>query len=105
MDFFGEKLQALEKKKHGTMDKVFSDHPPTPSRIVAVQREIQEHLKERPEYVVTTSEFNDVKAKLLAMHNRRPDEKIDPTSPPEPQARIGGSAGDGNSTGNSAALW
>ena len=46
VDFF-EKIQSLEKKKPGTMAKVFSDHPPTGSRIVAVQKDIQEHLKER----------------------------------------------------------
>ncbi len=100
VDFF-EKLQALEKKKQGTMAKVFSDHPPTPSRVVAVQREIQDHLKERPEYVLTTSEFNDVKAKLLAMHNRRADEKIDPNKPRLNRKPGSGSAGDGTSTGNS----
>ena len=61
VDFF-EKIQSLEKKKPGTMAKVFSTHPPTEDRIVAAQKNIQEYLKERPEYVVTTSEFNDVKA-------------------------------------------
>ena len=38
------------------------------------QKNIQEMLEARPEYVVTTSEFNDVKNRLAAMHNRR---KID----------------------------
>ena len=71
VDFF-EKIESLEKKKPGTMSKVFSTHPPTDDRIKAAQKEIQKTLKPRPEYVVTTSEFNDVKARLLAMHNRRP---------------------------------
>ncbi len=98
VDFF-EKLQALEKKKQGTMAKVFSDHPPTGARVVAVQKEIQDHLKQRPEYVVTTSEFNEVKAKLLAMHDRRPDEKMDPNKPHLNRKPGSGSAGsaDGNS--------
>jgi len=73
VDFF-EKIQSLEKKKPGTMAKVFSTHPLTDDRIVAAQKNIQELLKERPEYVVTTSEFNDVKTRLIALHNRR---KID----------------------------
>ena len=101
VDFF-EKLQTLEKKKPGTMAKVFADHPPTGSRIVAVQKNIQEYLKERPEYVITTSEFNDVKARLLAMHNRRPDEKMDPNKPRlvrKPGSGTG-SANDGNSGGS-----
>ena len=70
VDFF-EKIETLEKHKPGTMSKVFSTHPPTDDRIRAAQKNIQELLKAKPEYVVTTSEFNDVKAHLLAMHNRR----------------------------------
>src|SRR5579863_532300 len=60
VDFF-EKIETLEKRKPGTMAKVFSTHPPTDSRIQAAQKNIQEYLKAKPEYVVTTSEFNDVK--------------------------------------------
>jgi len=70
VDFF-EKIQSLEKKKPGTMAKVFSTHPMTDDRIKVAQKNIQEYLKERPEYVVTTSEFNDVKTRLMAMHNKR----------------------------------
>ena len=70
VDFF-EKIETLEKTKPGTMAKVFSTHPLTDDRIRAAQKNIQELLTAKPEYVVTTSEFNDVKARLLAMHNRR----------------------------------
>src|SRR5215831_16093784 len=61
VDFF-EKIQSLEKRKPGTLSKVFSTHPMTDSRIKAAQDEIQTILKPEPEYVVNTSEFNDVKA-------------------------------------------
>jgi predicted Zn-dependent protease len=70
VDFF-EKIQTLEKKKPGTMSKVFSTHPMTDDRIKTAQKNIQEILKAKPEYVVNTSEFNEVKARLSAMHNRR----------------------------------
>jgi len=70
VDFF-EKIQSMEKKKPGTMSKVFSSHPMTDDRIKDAQKNIEEMLTARPEYVVTTSEFNDVKARLSAMHNRR----------------------------------
>jgi len=73
VDFF-EKVQSQEKRKPGTMSKVFSTHPPTDDRIKAAQKNIQEMLKARPEYVISTSEFVDVKARVMAMHNRR---KID----------------------------
>lgn len=79
VDFF-EKIQSLEKKKPGTMAKVFSSHPPTDSRIKESQKNIQEILKAKPEYVVTTSEFDTVKARLAAMHNRRKVDQ-DPNRP------------------------
>jgi predicted Zn-dependent protease len=78
VDFF-EKIETLEKRKPGTMAKVFSTHPPTDSRIQAAQKNIQELLKAKPEYVLTTSEFNDIRTRLMAMHNKR---KIDNTADP-----------------------
>jgi len=81
VDFF-EKIQTLEKKKPGTVSKVFSTHPPTDDRIVAAQNNIARLLKEKPEYVVNTSEFNDVKERLMVLHNRRRiDKKEDPNRP------------------------
>ena len=75
VDFF-EKIQSKEKKKPGTMAKIFSSHPMTDDRIKNSQKNIQEILQSKPEYVVTTSEFNDVKDRLMTMHNRRkPDDK------------------------------
>jgi predicted Zn-dependent protease len=80
IDFF-EKIESLEKKKPGTISKVFATHPPTQDRIVTAQKNIQEMLKERPEYVVTTSEFNDVKARLAMMHNKRTVDQKDSNRP------------------------
>jgi predicted Zn-dependent protease len=80
VDFF-EKIQAMEKKKPGTISKAFSTHPPTDDRIKVAQQHIQEYLKAKPEYVVTTSEFNDVKARLMAMHNRRKIDQKDVNKP------------------------
>jgi predicted Zn-dependent protease len=81
VDFF-EKIQSLEKKKPGTVSKVFSTHPMTDDRIKAAQEEIQKILVAKPEYVVNTSEFNDVKGRLAMLHNRRKvDSKDDPNRP------------------------
>ncbi len=68
---FFEKLQAKEKKKPGTIAKAFSSHPQTPDRIEAMQKEIGTVLPERDQYVVTTSEFDEVKARLAVLQNRR----------------------------------
>ena len=81
VDFF-EKIQSLEKKKPGTLAKIFSSHPPTDNRIKSAQAEIQKILVAKPEYVVNTSEFNDVKNRLAMLHNRRKiDTNQDPNRP------------------------
>jgi predicted Zn-dependent protease len=68
---FFEKIQAQEKKKPGTLAKAFSTHPQTPDRIQKSQDEIAKILPARAQYVVTTSEFEDVKARLARLENRR----------------------------------
>jgi beta-barrel assembly-enhancing protease len=68
---FFEKIQAQEKRKPGTIDKAFATHPQTPDRIQESQKEIATILPARAEYTVTTSEFDDVKARLAAIENRR----------------------------------
>jgi len=68
---FFEKVQAQEKKKPGTLAKAFSTHPQTPDRISKSQEEISKILPARAEYTVTTSEFDQVKARLAALENRR----------------------------------
>jgi beta-barrel assembly-enhancing protease len=93
IDFF-EKLQSKEKRKPGTLAKVFASHPPTDDRVTDAQKNIQALLKERPEYVVTTSEFQDVKSRLMAMSNRR---KLSPTDDPN-RPRLRKKPGDSTST-------
>ena len=77
VDFF-EKLQTMEKKKPGTMAKVFSTHPPTDDRIGNAQGHIQRYLEAKPEYVLDTSEFGQVKARLAAMKARVKPVEQDP---------------------------
>ena len=80
---FFEKVQAQEKKKPGTLAKAFSTHPQTPDRIEKSQQEIEHILAARAQYVVSTSEFDDVKSRLAAIENRRKtlDKKEDPNKP------------------------
>ncbi len=68
---FFEKIQAKEKKKPGTLSKAFATHPQTPDRIERSQAEIAKILPPQQQYVVSTSEFDDVKARLAALENRR----------------------------------
>ncbi|HEY6845617.1 MAG TPA: M48 family metalloprotease [Terracidiphilus sp.] len=68
---FFEKIQALEKRKPGLVAKAFSDHPQTPDRILHSQEEIARILPAKDEYTVTTSEFDDIKARLARIENKR----------------------------------
>ncbi len=100
---FFEKIETLEKKKPGSVSKVFSTHPPTDDRIKAAQENINRMLKEKPEYILTTSEFNDVKSRLAMMHNRRRvDQMADPNKPTLRRSPGTGpvDASDGSNSGN-----
>ncbi len=68
---FFEKIQALEKRKPGTLSRAFADHPQTPDRIGHSQDEIARILPAKDEYTVTTSEFDDIKARLARIENKR----------------------------------
>jgi predicted Zn-dependent protease len=60
----------MEKKKPGTLSKAFDTHPQTPDRIEKSQDEIRKILPAKQQYVVTTSEFDQVKARLAAIENK-----------------------------------
>src|SRR5205085_6765578 len=72
---FFEKLQAKESAKPGSVSKVFSTHPPTGDRIEADKKNIELILPNKEQYVITTSEFNRVKAQLAQLENRRPNQE------------------------------
>jgi len=68
---FFEKIEAKDKKKPGTLAKAFASHPPTPDRITHTEDEIKRVLPSQPQYVVSTSEFDSVKARLASIQNRK----------------------------------
>jgi predicted Zn-dependent protease len=99
VDFF-EKVETLEKKKPGTLSKVFSTHPMTADRIKAAQENIQENLKLRPEYILDTSEFENVKARLARLENRRKPEIKNPDRPTLRRREGSGSSPEAGSNGS-----
>jgi hypothetical protein len=65
-----EKLEAKNKKKPGTISKMFMDHPaPADRRAAAIA--LAARFPEREEYVISSSEFNRVKNRLLRLSNAR----------------------------------
>jgi predicted Zn-dependent protease len=81
---FFEKVASDEKKQPGTIPKIFSTHPPTPDRIEASQKEIATILPQRPEYIVTTSEFDVVKHRLQLIEQ---NVKVNDKNPNKPSLR------------------
>jgi predicted Zn-dependent protease len=81
---FFERIQADEKRRPGTIPRVFSTHPPTPERIESAQKEIARILPNRPEYIVTTSEFDSVKGRLRNVMFAR---KVQDNAPGKPSLR------------------
>jgi predicted Zn-dependent protease len=81
---FFERIQADEKRRPGTIPKVFSTHPPTPERIENTQKEIARILPARQEYIVTTSEFDTVKSRLRNIMFTR---KVSDNAPGKPSLR------------------
>ncbi len=95
---FFEKIQAMEKKKPGTISKAFDTHPQTPERIEKSQEEIRKILPSKPQYIVTTSEFDEVKARLAAIENRH--KVVDQKDANKPSLRrTSTSGGDNNGNG------
>ena len=107
---FFEKVEALEKKKPGTIAKAFASHPMTEDRVEAAQHELKTVLPPRPEYVVDTSEFQQVKSRLSSIENRHKlqndkDNKDRPTlrratadNPSSDSGSDSGSSGSGTQT-------
>jgi predicted Zn-dependent protease len=61
--FFGKVIDQ-ERRQPGSVSSIFMDHPLTPDRVIKAEEEIKDILPNRDEYMVTTSEFNDVKSRL-----------------------------------------
>ena len=91
---FFEKIQAMEKKKPGTLSKAFDTHPQTPDRIEKTQEEIRKILPSKPQYVVTTSEFDEVKSRLASIENRH--KLLDQKDANKPSLRRTSSSSDPN---------
>ena len=81
---FFERIQADEKRRPGSIPKMFSTHPPTPERIEQAQKEIARILPEKDEYIVTTSEFDSVKSRLRNVMFAR---KVQDNQPGKPTLR------------------
>lgn len=65
-----EKLESKNKKKPGLISRAFASHPAPPDRRAA-SLALAARFPEHDEYVISTSEFQRVKARLLRLSNAR----------------------------------
>jgi predicted Zn-dependent protease len=72
--FFG-KVVEQERRSPGSMPSVFADHPPTGDRIIKAEEEIKAILPKKDQYLVSTSEFDDIKARLQQVISNRRKQK------------------------------
>ncbi len=70
LDMF-EKMASLEKQKPGSISKVFATHPMNDDRLKKTQDEIQKILPAKAEYVVDTSDYDQMRSRLLTIQNER----------------------------------
>ena len=90
---FFEKLQAEEKSKPGRLAGWFRTHPSTEDRIVAAMEE-QRFLPEKDGYIVNTSEFDRIKARLQAIDDaQRAEEERNPDAVKRPTLKRPGEDG------------
>lgn len=90
---FFEKLQAQEKTKPGKLAGFFRTHPYTVDRIAASMDE-ERYLPEKDNYVVNTSEFDRVKARLLAIDNAMRADEASPVDQKRPTLKRRTDSGD-----------
>jgi len=63
VDMF-ERVEATEKARPGAVAQLFRSHPMTADRIAKTQKDIGTILPDRPEYVINTSDYEDVRTRL-----------------------------------------
>ena len=70
IDMF-ERIEATQRKHPGAVSQLFNTHPLPSDRITRTQQNIQQNLPPRPEYVVNTSEYEDIRARLISLQGQR----------------------------------
>jgi predicted Zn-dependent protease len=72
---FFSKVIEEERRTPGSVPAIFSSHPPTPDRILKSEEEIKQILPKKNQYLVTNSEFDDMRARLQTVISNRKREK------------------------------
>jgi len=85
-----EKIESLNRSKPSAMARIFSTHPMDADRIQKTQKEIDRILPAKDEYVVSTSEYHDMRERLIRLDHRQ---KKDDNGRPQLRRAPGNGAG------------
>jgi predicted Zn-dependent protease len=103
VDFF-ERLNT-DRKKPNFVARAFASHPMNKDRITRTQQEIDTMLPEHEQYIVNTSEFLEIRARLQQLKGATPKLERAPHNPnkpvlhrPEPSGSVPVDSGDSAST-------
>jgi predicted Zn-dependent protease len=66
-----EKLESLEKRRPGTVARIFSTHPMDAARIRKTEQEIGRILPAKAEYVVNTSDYIAIRQRMISQEARK----------------------------------
>jgi beta-barrel assembly-enhancing protease len=88
-----EKIESMRRSEPGAVAKLFATHPMDSDRIAQTEKEIGAILPAKPEYIVTTSGYKDMRDRLLKVDSRKkpadsskPQLRRAPDAPVDPQA-------------------
>jgi predicted Zn-dependent protease len=74
---FFERVKLDANQTPGAVSRAFSTHPETGDRIKKIQQEIAHILPPRPAYIVSTSDFDEVRSRLMSDPTKRSAIKTD----------------------------
>jgi predicted Zn-dependent protease len=78
--FFG-RIMDEQRRSPDSAPSIFSDHPMTGGRIIKSEEAIKEILPKKASYLISTSEFDDVRGRLLAIKKMRKLQKSEADKP------------------------
>jgi beta-barrel assembly-enhancing protease len=77
-----EKMESMRRSQPGAVARLFATHPMDTDRITQTEKEIDAILPAKPEYVVTSSGYKEMRDRLMTF-----DKNKKPVDPNRPQLR------------------
>ena len=74
-----EKMELMQRSQPGAIARLLTDHPMDADRIAQTEKEIGAILPSKPDYIVTTSGYKEMRDRLLKLDIRK--KVLDPTKP------------------------